>query len=364
MTLVERFVEPSEIDAVLEFFRLYWGSNHILGNDREYMVWQMSPERSPVFAGAGLAAVTYWDDGRLVGLIGVQSMPFNCDGDVADSAWLCNLGAAPEYLPRGVGTKLMTAVHRLPIAGIGAAGINLAVIPMYRAMRYHCLDSLPRFIRIVDVDSAACLIGGERARDVLVHRDSAKAGGTTSVRESSSVPDDWQIFWDGYTRRGYFGTQRDAGFIVWRYLQHPRLDYRLAVARDDAGVLVGASVYRIEQVRNRSEKLLRVLEIIAASDDVWDALLAHVEEIGVAHGVAFADHYSSRPHVVALRQRGWYEEDDHRDLITPSLFQPWLQHKRRINLAVRLIGATPWKGRAWKENLHVVKSDGDQDRPS
>jgi GNAT superfamily N-acetyltransferase len=365
VTLVERFVAPSEVDVAMEFFHRYWGANHILGNDREFMLWQMSPDRSPIFARAGLAALTYWDDDRLVGLIGVQSMPFNCDGEVADSAWLCNLQAAPEYLALGIGMKLMAGVHRLPIAGIGAAGINLAVYPMYRAMRYFCSEKLPRFIRIVDAGAARALLAGENTdRALTVPPPTGKAAGSVSVTASEAVPPDWNAFWEDYTRRGYFGTDRDAGFIAWRYLDHPRLDYRLTLARDGSGRLLGASVHRLEKVRDREERLLRVVEIIATEPAVWDALLANAERIGLDQGVAFVDHYTSRPHEEALRTRRWYEEDDHPGLVTPGLFQPLLQQTRKINLAVRLLGDTPWKSRQWRENLHVVKSDGDQDRPS
>lgn len=364
MSIVERFVTPDEIDATMAFFRRYWGEKHILGNDRTFLKWQMSPERSPTFAGAGLAALTHWDDGRLIGLIGIQTMPFNCNGEVADSAWLCNLLAAPDYLSQGIGLKLMTGVHRLPIAGIAAAGINLKVIPMYRAMRYHCLDALPRFIRIVNVDAAAALLLGESKHKVLsLPPPSAHSAASYRVEVASVVPQDWNAFWDAYTRRGYFGTHRDSDFIRWRYLDHPRLDYRLRVLRDSSGKLTGASVHRFEQIRDRDEKLLRLVEVLADDDDAWDALLADSERLALDAGVAFVDHYTSRPSA-ALTRRGWYEESEVEGIITPSLFQPLLPQTRRINMAIRLLGDTPWKSTPWRENLHVVKTDGDQDRPS
>lgn len=364
MSLVERFIAPSEIDAAMEFFRLYWGANHILGNDREFMIWQMSPDRSPIFAGCGLAALSYWDGPRLVGLIGVQSMPFNYNGQSADSAWLCNLQAAPEYLAIGIGTKLMTGVHKLPIAGIGAAGINLKVIPMYRAMRYHCLDRLPRYIRIVDVDRAAALLAGDDLAPLLSRPPATGRSATSlTVEEAAVCPDDWDAFWDDYARQGYFGTHRDSAFIGWRYLGHPRLDYRLTLARDTQGRIAGASIHRLETIQDRDDRLVRVVEIIATAADAWDALLANAERIGLAAGATFVDHYTSRPLAAAFRDRGWYEEDDVPAIVTPGLFQPLLRQTRKVNLAVRLLHDTPWKAGQWRENLHVVKSDGDQDRP-
>ena len=363
-TLVERFVDTSEIDTVMRFFREHWGKDHILGNDRDFMLWQMSPRRSPIFANAGLAALSYWDGLRLAGLIGVMSMPFNCNGEVADSAWLCNLQAAPEYLPLGIGTKLMTGVHKLPIAGIGAAGINLRVIPMYRAMRYHCIDKLPRFIRIVDAARARALIAGKSAEEMLSPRTAARRDSACHVEHATASGDEWDAFWANFTSAGYFGTHRDSNLIRWRYLEHPRLRYQVTLARDSGGRLVGGMVHRLETVKDREEKLLRVVELIAREDAAYAALLIEAERVGADAGVAFIDHYSSQPRADIFRDLGWYEEDDHPGVVTPGLFQPLLRQTRKINLAVRLLGGTAWKAKPWREQLYVVKADGDQDRPS
>lgn len=348
----------------MQFFRDYWGKNHILGNDRDFMLWQMSPQRSPIFKDAGLAAISYWDDGRLVGLIGVMSMDFNCNGEVAPGAWLCNLQADSAYLAQGIGSKLMTSPHQLPISVVAAAGINLAVIPMYRAMRYQCVDAVPRFIRILDRERAAKLLAGRNVADALAHPLAARAPPGWTVAPTRDPGAGWDSFWHAFTQDGYFGTQRDAAFLNWRYLQHPRLDYRLSLAIDAHGAIGGAMVHRLETIRDTKDCLLRVIELVARDPGAYGALLAEAERLGGEAGAIFADHYTTRPQGGVLRSRGWHAESDYPDIVIPGLFQPLLRETRKINLAIRLIGDTPWKAGPWRENLYVVKSDGDQDRPS
>lgn len=363
MALVQRFIAPGEIGAAMAFFRDYWGANHILGNDRDFLLWQMSPRRSPIFENAGIAAISYWDDTRLIGLIGVMSMAFNCNGDVAEGAWLCNLQAAPEYRDRGIGAKLMTSVHSLPISVVGAAGINLAVLPMYRAMRYHCHDGISRFIRVLDGRKAAGLMSGASELGGLMHPQDQQAPAGWRVAAAHDCGAEWDSFWSRFTRAGYFGTERDAAFMNWRYLQHPRLAYTLSLARNSLGAIGGAMVHRIETIRDREDCVLRVIELIAREAGAYEALIAEAERLGRESGAAFADHYTTQPRPDIFHSRGWYAEDDHPEVVTPGLFQPLLRQTRKINLAIRLIGGTPWKATPWRENLFAVKSDGDQDRP-
>lgn len=365
MNIVQRFVAPSEIDGTVEFFRRYWGAGHVLARDRSFLEWQLSPRRSPVFAEAGLAALGCWDGDRMVGMVGLQATDFNCDGDVAPGVWLTNLMSAPDYVDQGIGTKLMTGAHRLPFTCYGLIGINLAVIPMYRAMRYTCADATPRYVRLVDTDAASRLLSGDGVNERLATTTSVDRRVPPGVTVTEGEPPlDWDAFWTAYTRRGHYGIHRDASFLRWRYLEHPRFTYRLLFARDASGSLIGGAVFRLERIRDRDEQVLRLIEVTAGDDVAWNALLAAIEGLGADHGVAFIDHYTTCPDETVLRARGWYEELDRADVVTPCLFQPFVAQTRKMNYATRIVGASPWKDRPWRDSVHIVKSDGDQDRPN
>jgi hypothetical protein len=115
MALVEHPVDPAEIECVMAFFRANKRPGHILGQDRDFLVWQLSPRRCRGFEQAGLSAVTLWDGGEIVGMLGVIGLKFNRDGAILDGGWLCNLIAIPFGrrldAPHESGPQLAAAGH-------------------------------------------------------------------------------------------------------------------------------------------------------------------------------------------------------------------------------------------------------------
>lgn len=360
--LEKRYCRHEDLDAFAAFFARHWGAGHILARDREFALWQMSPARSSLFADAALAGIGYWDADTLVGFIGAMPMDFKLDGRVVPGMWLCNLLASPEHLDHGLGLKLMTAVHSLPVAVIGAVGINLRVIPMYRAMRYMTGDRVPRFVRVLDHDGFATLASGESWRRLAGEPDTADARPTVSVYDVATMPADWDDFWNRLSAHGYLGTHRVANFYDWRYAQHPRLRYQLAVARGDDGALLGGAVWRAEQVRDSPLCVVRLIELLSDDDTACRSLLRHVEDWGRQRQAVMLDHYSTQAPTDALRACNWFLESDATGDILPCLFQPLVRQSRDMNYAVRVMaraGGAPADAR-----LLIVKSDGDQDRPN
>lgn len=360
-----RFVREEDFGEFLRFFAEHWGAEHILARDPEFARWQMSPSRCDTFRDAALAGLGYWSENQLAGFIGCMPMLFNIDGRTVQGSWLCNLLAAPQALRKGVGLKLMAGVHRLPFMVIGAAGINTAVLPMYRAMHYITGDCLPRWIRVLDHEAFASL-----ASEAGLHAAGAEPptktgnGATVVERVASMPPADWDPVWMNISERGYLGTHRDASYMNWRYAEHPRLAYHIALARGDRGRAAGCAVWRVEQVKDSSHRVARLLEWHADGAPASTALLHHVEQDARAAGAAMIDYYSSRPDAVGLSEAGWFPEADAPDGPIPSLFQPLEPRSRPINFAVWTHPKALDHHASIADRLFVGKSDGDQDRPN
>ena len=90
------------------------------------------------------------------------------------------------------------------------------------------------------------------------------------------------------------------------------------------------AVYRVEAVRDRGEKVLRVLEFIG-SERPGDALARAVLDAGTEQGVAFADFYCTTPFwTLALETVGFVREEG-LPAPLPSLFQPLDFRQARLN---------------------------------
>ena len=363
MTLVERPIDPAEIDRVLTFFRGYKQPQHILGQDRDFLLWQFSPERCRGLEQAGLSAITLWDDDEIVGFLGVIGCRFNRNGATCDGGWLCNLIVLPQYRAVGGWMRLMKAVHRLPINVAGVVGFPPKIGQLYRAMGYHVRERLFRFVRIVDPQQTEQIVAGDGWRSQL--RPASQIVPSLRIETATSLDQRWDRFWLRFSDRGYFGADRDSSYIAWRYFGHPRMSHIVKVAVATDGEICAGAVYRVEQVKDHPVRLMRLLELMALDDPAYESIIGAVVRDAEESGVAFVDHYTTRPLHSVFQNVGWFEEEDVRDTVLPGLFQPLVRGGRRdLNVGIRVLGPLAQNGADLTRDLYVVKSDGDQDRPS
>jgi GNAT superfamily N-acetyltransferase len=360
MSLVERPVDPAEIDSVMAFLRANKRPGHILGHDRDFLVWQLSPGRCRGFEHAGLSALALWDGDEIVGLLGVIGAKFNRDGSIFDGGWLCNLIVLPEYRSVGGWMRLMKAVHHLPLQVVGVVGFPFNVVQLYRAMGYS-IQRLFRFVRILDAEQVNSIApwDGWRAWSPTAARQIASDIEVASV---TTLDERWDRFWQRFASTDYFGPHRDSAYMTWRYLNHPRLQHAVKLAFAENGKINGGAVYRIEPVKGRPELVLRLLELISLDEPTYAALLQSIVLDGESLRVAFIDHYTSRPLHPVFEKLGWMEESAVQDAVLPGLFQPLVRDRHNVNVGIRLLGSS--RDADLLRGLHVVKSDGDQDRPS
>ncbi|WP_366653622.1 hypothetical protein [Fodinicurvata sp. EGI_FJ10296] len=362
MTYEIRFPTYDETPAIVQFIASTWGPQHILARDAELLRWQLSWEFCPNERGSGLSALTVWNAGEIVGMQGLIHAPFRIGAERLTSVWLCNLMVAEHHRPCGVGARLMTGVHNLPVDVIATSGINPEILPLYRKMRYHVIDSLDRYIHVIDAarfnELAKCQSPKHKsARPMTV------AAHNLRLQQDDDFDDFWPQFSDQSLSAGYVGIDRTREYMRWRYVQHPRFDYKIFTVRNSDGCIRGIIVYRIEKISGFDGSVMRVLEVDAIDRDLIPILLDETVRIGIYSGVIFADYYSSTDIIAdSARQSSWTRSVDFSKAV-PSYFQPLDYRPQQVSIAARALRAgflpDDWNGR-----LNVLKSDGDQDRPN
>jgi hypothetical protein len=126
-------------------------------------------------------------------------------------------------------------------------------------------------------------------------------------------------------------------------------------------------VFRCEQVRGRSEIVMRVVEFLA-TPPAQRALTRSLLEAARAAGVTYADFYcSSAAAARGLEEAGFHLESMGDDQpVFPTRLQP-LEHGRfSLRALLRLPSAMRGRLNALVDagRLYVTKADGDQDRPN
>jgi GNAT acetyltransferase-like protein len=371
-----------DVPALMRFIDAHWRAGHVLSRDETLLRWQFDLTRMTGRALQGPAVLLAWHRGEVVGMLGLVGFDWNAEGISMTGAWLSHWLVAPEKRSYGVAMRLLVAARALDLEVLGSLGASDVTTKVLSTLGWELLPDVSRWIGVMDQRQAAALL---KASDAAVAPEEAarlcqrnRVADSMRVRSSAERVDvvrwtpecaaPWDRYWREQLARTLVGTRRDAAYLRWRYAEHPRFRYELRLARRrvDESVL-GAVVFRVEQVRERPERVLRVVEFLA-SPEAEAPLAEAVAQAGREQGVAFADFYCSSPRAargleglgfkLAMAQPG--------EPAFPCRLQPLegghfrmrglvqVPPGQRGNLA-RLIDA----GR-----LYLTKSDSDQDRPN
>jgi hypothetical protein len=261
---------------------------------------------------------------------------------------------------------------------VGVIGGNAVCQRILGALGFEIRDSITRWVRVINLTSLESLIaqgGSSNApnlekqsalREALKHPKSTNGSSTTLriVDWSEDAAFRWDQAWRDRFAIRIVGTWRDAEYLRWRYLGHPRFRYVLRFAEDSStGSLRGLLVYRIEAVRDSCEKVMRVVEFLC-DEEAGILLGAALINEGEDAGVAFADFYcTSSKFAEPLEKNGFLQETLPTRL--PELFQPLEFAPSALTAALWVKPKVSADNSAFfrSDNLYFTRSDGDQDRP-
>jgi hypothetical protein len=350
------------IPELQAFIDQHWKQpGHVLSRDRELLCWQhphpCDDRLSVLVADA--------PEGGIAGILGIIPAGFCAQGERLEAAWLAMWVVRPELRRHQLGLRLLTRVMADTDGLVATLGGNETTMRILRSLRFHTVDSVPRWVRPVSLQALDAVLGAVGARDRAAHwrgrpppgpRARAAAGRVRIVPWSGDA-ERWDRLWSHLAPR-LVGTWRDAAYLDWRYLEHPRFDYELRLAERD-GDVVALLAYRRQPVAGVDADVVRIVEAIGDEDGVA-RLAAEILDAVSDERLAFIDFYCTGARFGAPLERAGFVPEPAEGTL-PSLFQP-LDARR-----ARLTGAF-WSAR-WPVHLagtdtYFTRSDGDQDRPS
>jgi GNAT superfamily N-acetyltransferase len=115
------------------------------------------------------------------------------------------------------------------------------------------------------------------------------AGRARGVRIAAGPPDPDALdaLWDACRRRTRYGPVKDARWIAWRYLEHPRQKYRFLTASDRAGRLAGYAIWNEKPQAYRGRyRAITLMDVVGIDATTGRALIqAFLEAVAPeAHG--------------------------------------------------------------------------------
>jgi len=371
----------ADVLPLMRFIGTQWQAGHILSRDEALFRWQFAPELLKNQHPPGPTVLLARFGCEIVGMLGLTGFDLNVSGARVPAMWLSHWFAAPAYRVYNVALRLMRAARDLGVEAHATLGANEVSARLLARLGFEAIPSLPRWVGVFDVEAAAELVcvtnpevlPAEALRLCRGHVAAlpATAGSERRFRPtswSSTTAAAWDRFWSERLAPQQVGASRDAAYLQWRYVAHPRFDYHVAFARQDAdGAVEGVAVFRIEQVQDRATRVVRIVEFLASAA-AEDGLVRWVLEAGRDAGAAMADFYCSSPRAAQAWIRAGFRRQgaESPGAAFPSRLQPLESGHFPMTTLVRLPEA--WRGTLPQlvddGRLYITKSDGDQDRPN
>lgn len=370
-----------DVAPLMRFIGTQWRARHILSHDESLLRWQFAPELLRGRYAPGPTVLLALLGGEIVGMLGLTGFELNMAGVRFPAAWSSHWFVAPAYRRFNVALRLILAARDLGVAALATLGSNEASTRVLERLGFEVIPSLPRWIGVLDAAAAAELVCAANpklsfedallwCRSHLVPPGAAVVpeGGLRPGGWSPAAAGEWDRFWNERLATRLVGASRDATYLRWRYVEHPRFEYDVRFAqRDTDGAVEGMAAFRVEQVRDRATRALRIVEFLGSAAGKA-TLVRAILEAARDSGAAMADFYCSSARTAqALERAGFSREiEDSPGAVFPSRFQPLEPEHSPVTALVRLPPA--WCGTLPElvadGRLYITKSDGDQDRPN
>jgi Acetyltransferase (GNAT) domain len=357
------WLTDGDVPALQLFVAEHMRPGHVFARDAELVRWQY---RSPDHAGR-LSMLAAREHEQIVGVLGLIDVAFCVGGRRTPGGWLATWTAARAAREGQVGLRLLQRMLAEPRELIGVVGITDMALRIYRALGFAIRASIPRWVLVVDEDALRRLLGQRGAVPRRAPSGASTGGRLTVTSWSEAHAQGWDEVWRRRLAPQLIGTWRDAEYLRWRYLEHPRFSYSVRVAEDADGELRGLAVHRIVEVRGAEGRVARIVDVLG-DREASAALLADVIAAAERAGAAFAEFYCSGDAVAgALRDCGFTLELEPAHTL-PALTEPLnVQLSAVVPAAFHVGGATTGASagtaRMASDAAYITRSDGDQDRP-
>jgi FkbH-like protein len=349
-----------DVPALKEFVARSYGAQYVLGANDAYFEWQFGDMTGEPVGEYRLRLAKL--DGEIAGCLGYIPVDVNVAGQTRRGAWLANWMVAPEHRQLGLGPMLareITAEFEVTLA----LGANEEARHILSRMGWTDFGMLHRYVAVLDPEQASVLAESGTLHWPDGPVPTAKEGNSQiAVTRIECFTQEAADLWDAMrgNEAAFAATRRTLSYLNWRYTDHPQFPYRLFEARSE-GRLVGWAVYRVEQAKDLTVRVGRLVEFVC-KPDAEDALLEGLLDDARAQQALAMDFFcGSEFHAPLLAGHGFLPGTDPRTEQIPMLYQPIDRRRAGIRFLANL-NQIPEASTV--EYWYVTKSDGDQDRPN
>lgn len=320
-----------DIPNIMRFIREHWAREHILGNDRAFLEYEMCAREDVHYVVAENR-----NTGALEGILGF--IPYgreNCD--IMLALWKNAAQGAPM-----LGVRLLEYLcNNSNIRTVACVGINKRTRGIYEYVGF-TTGELQHYYRLGNFAEYRIAV----IKDKIIPPVSSK--GAANLIKVTSMAELLKYFdWDQYRASGVI-PYKEPWYIEKRYFDHPIYTYDV-YAVERSGMETNTVIVAREQ-ECRGGKVLRIVDALGDTDTLADCGAA-IQELLDHNGYEYVDFYEYGISDEIMQKAGFTAQL--KENIIPNYFSPFVQQEIPIYYCSNSM-----------DNFRVFKGDGDQDRPN
>ena len=327
-----RLAYYNEIDEIMAFIDRYWKKGHILGNNREFFLYEHVIEGQVTFVIAKEKT-----SGEIHGILGY--LPASSDRnryDIWGVIWKVNEKAASM-----LGIELMRRILELTGARteLGVGANPKTAIPLLKRILHYSTGKMKQYYCV------SPHLDHKIAKIEYQPRKMVALGMGTVVERIRNIREVTEKFdFDSYS----IGIPyKDAWYVGRRYFNHPIYEYEV-YGLSHQGEKTEALLVCREQ-RHNGAKVLRIVDYIG-KQQLFQGISKFIEKKLTEY--EYIDFYCLGFEEQYILKAGFSCREENDRNIIPNYFSPFLQENIDI-----------WADSS-KEGCLFFKADGDQDRPN
>lgn len=327
MTPTIRHAQPSDLDAIVDFIRLYWRENHIFVRNAAFFQYDLMRNDVPQFL---LAEA----DGSIVGILGYMQYGMALE---SSDLFLVIMRVLDSHAKEGTAIRFLKACRELTTGNIHTIGANPNMFPLYKLMRYrtgflnhyYWVNPDVEIFRIANISSSENwnVCDDPQAARLIAEVDEVEY---EQLDHSSQVKKSFEYFCN-------------------RYFNHPLYNYEVYEVRYGE-CLKGVGIIR--HVDALQSRMIRIVDWIG--DEMYFASFARtVQELCLRKGSEYIDLYCSGFSSKTIEHSCFQPVTDRTPDALPNYFSPFVKQNVSISFCT-----------TDSRTLKFFRGDGDQDRPS
>lgn len=331
-----RFAIFADVNAIREFIRAQWRSDHIYYSDEAFFSYEF------VYTDTVNFVIAENKDKEIEGILGFIQYGENRNGsDVFTVIWK----VLPKTGDPQLGIRLLKyLLDKSGVRTVSTVGAHPKTLPIYSFLGYKT-GTLRHYYMINPFLSAYTVIKNVPGKNANFPKSSEGIKRIQEIKDPGKIMNLYNAI-----PRGKTGPRKSAWFFEKRYIKHTYFKYHFFLLTSATGA--NEALLVLKKINISGAVILRVMDMIGDQNALMDMRIPFLKLLK-KEKAEYLDFYQYGIPDTVMKSAGFTYKRKKSSIIVPDYFDPFEQKNIDLHFFT-----------TQKRNFRIYKGDGDQDRPN